>query len=147
MDTKLKLEETLKEALRSGDVVRKTTIRMVLSALKFAEIERGSNLDETSIAVILQKEIKTRREAIQDAQKAQRFDLEQDALAEIKVIESFLPPMMPEQEIRDLISRAIVEVEAKSPSDMGKVMKILLPQIQGRAPNDQVSRLVRELLQ
>jgi Uncharacterized conserved protein len=146
MDTKEKLQSELKEALRSGNNVRKTTIRMALSSIKLAEVEKGSALDEATLISIIQKEIKIRQEALQDALKADRMDLIDANKAEINVLESFLPKQLSDDELRKMIIEVISEVQATTPTDMGKVMKLLLPRIQGRAPNDQVSRLVRELL-
>jgi uncharacterized protein YqeY len=146
MDTKEKLQSDLKEALRSGNNVRKTTIRMVLSSIKLAEVEKGSTLDEPVLISIIQKEIKIRQEAIQDAQRANRQDLIDSNKAEINVLESFLPKQLSEDELKDMTIEVMSEVQATTPAEMGKVMKSLLPRVQGRAPNDQVSRLVRELL-
>jgi uncharacterized protein len=146
MDTKEKLQSELKDALRSGNGVRKTTIRMALSSIKLAEVEKGSALDEPGIIGIIQKEIKIRQEAIQDGKKAGRQDLVDSNQAEITILESFLPKQLSEDELKEMTIAAISEVQAASPNDMGKVMKILLPRVQGRAPNDQVSRLVRQLL-
>jgi hypothetical protein len=146
MDTKEKLQSELKEALRSGNNVRKTTIRMALSSIKLVEVEKGSALDEATLISIIQKEIKIRQEALQDALKADRLDLIDANKAEINVLEAFLPKQLSDDELRKMTIEVISEVQATTPTDMGKVMKSLLPRIQGRAPNDQVSRLVRELL-
>jgi len=146
MDTKEKLQTELKEALRSGDNVRKTTIRMAMSSIKLAEVEKGSALDEPALISIIQKEIKIRQEAIEGAEKADRSDLVDSNKAEINILESFLPKQISEDELKEMTAAVISEVQATSPTDMGKVMKTLLPRVQGRAPNDQVSRLVRQLL-
>lgn len=147
MTTKNELETFLKEAMRSGDDVRKRTLRMALSAIKLAEIDKGQALDETSIAAILQKEVKSRREAIADAQRANRPDLIAASEAEIAVVEGLLPKAMPAEELEKLAKQVITELGATSPKDMGQVMKTLLPRLQGRAAGDQVSSVVRKLLQ
>ncbi len=146
MDTKEKLQSELKEALRSGNNVRKSTIRMAMSSIKMAEVEKGSALDEPSLISIIQKEIKIRQESIQDAKNADRQDLIDSNQSEINVLEFFLPKQLSEEELREMTIKVITEVQASTPTDMGKVMKSLLPRVQGRAPNDQVSRLVRQLL-
>ena len=146
MDTKEKLQSELKEALRSGNDVRKSTIRMALSSIKMAEVEKGSGLDEPGLISIIQKEIKIRLESIQDAKNADRQDLIESNQSEINVLEFFLPKQLSEDELREMTIEVISEIQASAPTDMGKVMKSLLPRVQGRAPNDQVSRLVRELL-
>lgn len=146
MTTKTTLENQLKDALRAGDDVRKRTLRMVLSAAKLVEIEKGAALDEIGIASILQKEIKSRREAIADAQKANRPDLIAASEAEIAVLESYLPKAMPAEELETLAKQVIAEVGATSQREMGLVMKTLVARVAGRAPGDQVSAVVRKLL-
>jgi uncharacterized protein YqeY len=147
MTTKQQLENSLKEAMRSGDDVRKRTIRMVLSAVKMVEIDKGTALDEIGIAAILQKEIKSRRESIADAQRAGRSDLATAAEAEISVLESYLPKGLSPEELESLTRQVITEVGATSLREMGQVMKVLLPRLQGRATGDQASQVVRKLLQ
>ncbi len=147
MSLKQTLENALKDAMRERDEVRKRTLRMALTNLKMAEIERTAALDDAGIAAILHKEIKMRREAIQDAEKANRPELVQEAQAEIAVLESFLPQGLTDEELQQIIAQAIQQSGASGPADMGKVMKIVMPQIQGRAPNDRVSSLVRNALQ
>jgi uncharacterized protein YqeY len=147
MTTKVQLETALKESLRSGDEVRKNTIRMVLSAVKLTEIEKGNPLDETGIDSILQKEVKSRRESIADAQRANRSDLIAAAEVEIAILEGYLPKAMSSEELEALARQAIQETGATSVREMGQVMKILMPRLQGRASGDQASQVVRQLLQ
>jgi uncharacterized protein YqeY len=147
MEIRQQLETALKDSLRSGDEARKRTVRMALSNIKFVEKEKGTSLDEAGVIAILQKEIKIRKEALQESQKANREDLIKENQEEIAILEAFLPKMMSEEEIQAVISQVIEEVQAKSPADMGKVMKAALPKLQGKAANDQVSALVRKLLQ
>lgn len=136
----------MREAMRSKDELSLRTIRMVVSSIKFNEIEKGKPLDDTEVVGVLQKEVKSRREAIADAEKAGRPDLVELGNAEIAVLGKFLPQQMNEQELKELALSAIDEVEAKSITDMGKVMKVLMPKIQGRGPGDQASQLVRSIL-
>lgn len=147
MNIKSQLETALKDAMRSNDDVARRTIRMALSSIKLAEVEKGKALEDAELASILQKEIKSRREAIQDGEKAARPDLVEAATADITVIEKFLPKAMEPAELERITREVIAEVGATGMTDMGKVMKILLPKLEGRAPNDQVSQLVRQLLQ
>lgn len=126
MDLKLQLNNALKEAMKSGDEVRKRTVRMVLAAIKQAEIDRQVTLDDSGVLSILQKEIKTRRESLEEAQKAGRDDLVQALDAEIAVLQTFLPQALSEEELRALTLAVIAEVGATSPADMGKVMKALI---------------------
>ncbi len=147
METRQKLETALKEAMRSGDNMRKQNIRMVLSAVKFNEIEKGAQMDEAGVISVIQKELKSRQEALQDAQKANRPDLAEQARNEIAFLETFLPRQMNEDELASLARETIAEVGASGPADMGRVMKALMPKVQGRATGDQVSQAVRKTLQ
>jgi uncharacterized protein YqeY len=136
----------MKDAMKSGDKVRKLTVSMVLAAIKQVEVDKRATLDDLAVTAILQKEIKNRREAIEEAKKANRPDLIADNEAEIKTLEVFLPQAMPAEELRALVQSAIAEVGATAPSDMGKVMKVVMPKVAGRAPNDLISSTVKELL-
>ena len=146
MDIKTKLNESVKDAMKSGDEVRKRTLRMVLAAVKQVEVDKRIVLDDMAVTALIQKEIKNRREAIEEAKKANRPDLVEENETEIKVLEVFLPQAMPADELRALVQAAIVETGAAAPGDMGKVMKIVMPKVAGRAPNDMISAAVKELL-
>lgn len=146
MDTRQRLETSLKEAMRSGDEMRKQNIRMVMSAVKLNEVEKGTVLDDAAIIAIIQKEVKSRQEALLDAQKAHRPDLEEHARQEMAYLETFLPDQLSEADLVSLVREAINEVGAASIADMGKVMKALMPKIQGRAAGDQVSQVVKKIL-
>lgn len=147
MDIKTELNNAVKESMKSGDEVRKRTVRMALAAIKQIEIDRRISLDDVAVISVLQKEIKLRKEALEEAIRANRTDLANDAQAEIDILSVFMPVGLSAEELRALVQAAITETEAALPSDMGKVMKALLPVIAGRAPGDQVSAQVRELLQ
>ena len=147
MDTKTKLNDSLKDAMRAGDDVRRGTLRMVLAAIKQAEIDRRVVLDEAAVLAILQKEIKTRRESLEEAEKAGRADLVSAAQAEIAVISAFLPKGLGPDELKALAREAIAETGATNMKEMGLVMKALMPKVAGRASGDQVSAAVRDLLQ
>jgi len=147
MDLKTQLTNAMKESMKSGDKVRKNTVTMVLAAIKQVEVDRRITLDDPTILGILQKEIKMLKEALAEAQKAGREDLAKDAQAEIAILTTFLPAGLGADELRALVQAAIAETGASVPADMGKVMKALLPKVAGRAPGDQVSAMVRELLQ
>lgn len=147
MDIKTQLNESVKDAMKSGDDVRKRTVRMVLAAVKQVEVDKRIELDDLAVIGIIQKEIKNRREALEEAKKAERADLQADNEAEIKVLEAFLPKAMPAEELRALVQSAIAETGAASPADMGKVMKVVMAKVAGRAPGDMVSQAVRDQLQ
>lgn len=147
MTIKTQLNDSMKDAMKSGDEVRKRTVRMVLAAVKQVEVDKRIELDDMAIMALLQKEIKNRRESLEEAKKANRPDLIEANEAEIKVLEVFLPKAMPAEELRALVQAAITETGAAGPADMGKVMKLVMPKVAGRAPNDAVSAAVKELLQ
>ena len=147
MELRAKVENDLKDAMRASDDLRKRTLRMVLAGIKFADADKGVKLEEPGIIAIFQKEIKVRREAILDAEKANRSDLIQDSLDEIRVLETYLPQAISEAELKAMAADVIKELNAVTPADMGKVIKTLIGRLQGRAAGDQVSRVVRELLQ
>ncbi len=146
MDIKTQLTESMKDAMKSGDKTRTAVTRMALAAIKQAEVDKRVALDDAAVVALLQKEVKNRREAIADAQKANRADLIEANEAEIKILETFLPKAMPAEELRALIQAAIAETGATGPADIGKVMKAVMPKVAGRAPNDMVSATAKELL-
>ncbi len=146
MDIKTQLTEAMKQAMKAKDEVRLRTTRMALANIKQAEVDKQTTLDDAAVISLLQKEIKNRREALEEAKKANRPDLIADNEAEIKVLEAFLPQAMSADELRALAQSAVAETGAASPSDMGKVMKALMPKVAGRAAGDQVSAMVKELL-
>ncbi len=147
MTLKTQLSDSMKDAMKSGDEVRKRTVRMVLAAVKQAEVDKRVELDDMAVMSLIQKEMKNRRESLEEAKKATRSDLVEANEAEINVLQAFLPKAMPAEELRALAQAAIAETGASAPADMGKVMKIVMAKVAGRAPNDMVSATVRELLQ
>ncbi len=147
MTIKEQLESALKDAMRANDDLRRRTVRMALANVKMAEINKGKPLDDTAIMLIIQQEIKARYEAIQDARKAQRSDLENANLAEISVLESFLPAQLSDAELQDVVKSVMVEINASSPSDMGRIIKVTAERTQFRATRDRVYQVVRALLQ
>ena len=147
MTIKNQLNDSMKDAMKSGDEVRKRTVRMVLAAVKQVEVDKRTELDDMAVMSLIQKEMKNRRESLEEARKANRADLVEANEAEMKVLEAFLPKAMPAEELRALVQNAIDETGASTPADMGKVMKVVMAKVAGRAPNDVVSATVRELLQ
>ena len=147
MSLKSTLQSDLKDAMRSGDETRKSTIRMALTAIQLAEVEKGEHLNEAEDLAIIQKEIKSRRETIADAERANRPDLIPPAEEEIKVLQAYLPPPLSQEELDQMAREAVNEAGATTIKDMGKVMAILRPRLQARATGEQASQAVRKLLQ
>ncbi len=146
MDTKAQLENDLKTAMKSGDDVRRRTIRMVMAAIRQREIDEQTKLDEPAVLAIIQREIKTRRDDIEEAKRANRTDLASASEEEIQVLQGYLPQALTAEELNTIIKEAITESGAASPADMGKVMKLVMPRVGARAPGNQVSTAVREQL-
>jgi hypothetical protein len=146
MDLKQRLENDLKEAMLARDDVRKRTLRMALAAIKNAEIEKRGSLDEASLLAILNKELKSRQETIEEAQRGNREELIPATQAEIAVLQEYLPEPFTPEELEALAREVIAEVGASSPREMGQVMKELMPRLGGRADGRQASQMVRKLL-
>src|SRR5574339_1258065 len=102
---------------------------MALAAVKQVEVDKRIELDDMAVMSLLQKEIKNRRESLEEAKKANRPDLIEANEAEIKVLEAFLPKAMPADELRALVQAAVTESGATGPADMGKVMKTVMPRV------------------
>ena len=147
MDTKSRLQQALKEALRAKDMLRKETLRTALAEIKMAEVEKQRPLTEAEVLAVLHKQVKMRRETLEAARQAGRDDLVARIEAVIAVLEAFLPQPLSAAELEALAREVIAEVGAQGPRDMGKVMKALMPRVQGRATGQQVSQVVRRLLQ
>lgn len=152
MTLKEQLESSLKDAMRANDDVKKRTLRMVLSAIRLADVDaaavaRGVKMDDAGVLGVLQKEVKSRQESIAEAERAQRPDLVRASQEEIAILEGFLPKPFSAEELENLVREVIAQVGATGPKEMGLVMKTLMPRLQGRAAGDQVSQVVRRLLQ
>ena len=147
MNIKKELQNALSVAIKAKDEVSKRTIRLALSSIKLAEVEAGDEIDKPRTLAILQKEVKTREDSIIEAKTAHREDLIRKAEAEIKILNRFLPQQMNTDELITLAKEIIHETGASSMSDMGKIIKIMIPRIAGRASGQDVSKVVRELLQ
>lgn len=146
MLSKNTFEDALHEAMRQKDEVKKNTFKILLASIKMIEIEKGCIADDGMIQTILQKEIKMRKESISEFQKGNRTDLIKLAEIEISYLEKFLPEQMNDEEIKNAAIEAMKEANAQIPSDMGKVMKLLVPRLSGKAPADRISAIVKALL-
>jgi uncharacterized protein len=137
------LKEQMKVAMRAKDKPRLSTIRMALAAVKQREIDERITLTNDDVLAILVKMVKQRRDAAKQFEEANRQDLVDVELLEIKVIEEFLPQPLTSDEIDGLIKEAIAQTGASSMQEMGKVMAILKPQVQGRADLGKISGLIK----
>ena len=146
MTLKTQLRDALTVALKAGDAQRKMTLRMALASIKNAEVEARGELDEERVLGLLQKEVKSRQETIEGAEKANRPDLIKKAELEIGILNEFLPQPLTTDELRALVEEAIQESGAASIDDIGRVMGVLMPKIRGKADGKEANQIVRELL-
>jgi uncharacterized protein YqeY len=140
------LKEAMKVAMRAKDKERLGTIRMAIAAVRQIEIDERITLDDDGVLKVLVKMVKQRKDAIVQYTDANRPELADKEAAEIKVIESFLPQALTEQEIADLIDKAVTELNASGMQDMGKVMGVLKPLMQGKADMAAVSGIIKARL-
>lgn len=132
--------------MKNGDKERLATIRLILAAVKQVEVDTREDVDDQSMLAILDKMAKQRRESISQFEQAGREDLVAKETQELNIITEFLPKALSEEEISELIDQAMQDTAASSMKDMGKVMGILKPQIQGRADMGKVSQLIKSRL-
>ncbi len=139
------LQNDLQNAMRARDERRKSALRMVLLAVQLAEAEQGSLSDE-AIHVLIQKEIKRRTEALAMMRQVGRLDLEVAEVAELEILQSYLPASLTPEAVTELARIAIAEVGATTVADSGKVMQVLMPRVRGQADGRLVNQVVRDLL-
>ncbi len=143
---KQKLRDDLKQAMRSGDKVRRSVLRLVMSAIKNAEIARQADLDDADILGVIAKEVRQRRESIEAFSLGNRQDLVTQEEAELAILNEYLPRQMTREEIIVAARRVIEEVGAQGPADKRKVMPKLIAQLKGRADGREINVVVTELL-
>jgi uncharacterized protein YqeY len=146
MSLKEKFFYDLKVSLKSGDKLKVSVIRLVMAALKNKEIEKRRSLSEEEIIEILVSLSKQRKESIESFKRGGREDLVDKETSELKIIESYLPQQLTPEEIKEIIRESIEETGASGAGDIGKVMKVLMPKVKGRADGKLVNEMVRELL-
>ena len=140
------LKADMKSAMIAKDVETRDTLRLLNAAIKQADVDGGSPVDDDGIMVILTKQAKQRRESITEYEKAGRDDLAGPEKVELSVIEKYLPEMMGEEEIKNLVQAVIAETGAEGPKAMGVVMGKLMPKVKGKADGKLVNQIVRDLL-
>ncbi|OQX57510.1 MAG: glutamyl-tRNA amidotransferase [Thermotoga sp. 4484_232] len=146
MALKERIMNDLKKAMKERNEVKVRTLRMVIASIKNWEVENTKEIDDDGMITVLTKEAKRRKEAIEEYRKAGREDLVRAEEEELKIIESYLPERMSEEEIKELVLKTIEEVKATSPKDLGKVMKVIMPKVKGRADGKLVNEMVRKIL-
>lgn len=143
---KSELEESLHDAIRSGNVIDRNTLRIILTEIKLAEIDKKGELNEQEMLALFQKQAKMRRESIAEAEKASRSDLIPVLQKELSFLKTYLPQPISEKDLESMVRVAIDETSALGIEEMGKVMKVIMPRVQGRAEGKTVSGMVRNLL-
>ena len=146
MSIKETLQDDLKKAMRSGDVMRRSVIRMLRSEIHNREIESRSELDDAATIQLLGRQAQQRRDSIEAFEQAERDDLVEKERAELAVIMEYLPEQLTGEELMEIVNSAIEQVGAAGPQDMGKVMGAVMPKVRGRAEGREVNRIASELL-
>jgi uncharacterized protein YqeY len=142
-----RLNEDMKQAMKAQDKFKLSVIRMVRSAIKNIEIDTKRTLDDNEVLDVLSREIKQRKDSLQEFEKAGRDDLAETVKAEIAVLSDYMPQQLSEEEVKAIVQQTIQETGASSKADMGKVMGALMPKVKGRADGKLVNQLVQQLLQ
>lgn len=150
-ELKLRIQDELKAAMRSGSETRKTVLRLLVAQIKNAEVDartdgRGGVLSDSDVLALVRREIKQHEESLLEAQRAGREDLVVQQQAELDILREFLPRQLSRDEIVELARQTIAEVNATSPKQQGVVMKALQPKVKDIADGKLVSEIVRELL-
>ena len=146
MSLKEVLYEDLKRAMKQGNKKLVSVIRLVRAAIVNAEKEKLHILDDDEVVQVLAKEVKQRRDAIEEYKRVERQDAVAELENEIDILLEYMPQQLSEDEITELVSQTIYEVGASSVKDMGRVMKALMPRVKGRADGQLVNKIVRQQL-
>ncbi len=141
-----RLNEDMKQAMKDGDKFRLSTIRMVRASIKNQEIELRRPLEDDELIQVVSRELKQRRDSLQDFQRAGREDLVANVSAEMDIISQYLPQQLTEEEIKEIVLQTMQETGASSKADMGKLMGALMPKVKGRADGKLVNQFVQQLL-
>jgi uncharacterized protein len=146
MSLEERLVEEMKQAMKSNDKLRLSTIRMIRSASKNKEIEVRKKLEDEDIVKVIQVMVRKGEESVEQFQTGGRMDLVEKEKSEIEILKSFLPQPLSQEEILKIIDQSIQETQASSPKDIGKVMKSVIPKIGGKADGKLINQLVKERL-
>ena len=141
-----RLVDEMKQAMKTNDKLRLSTIRMIRTAVKNKEIEQRKNLDDDSIVRVIQGMVRKGEESIEQFKLGGRMDLVEKETKEIEILKSYLPKPLSQEEILKIIDQTIEETKASSLKDLGKVMKSVMPKLGGRAEGAVINQLVKERL-
>jgi len=143
---KQKLSEDLKQAMKSGDTLKRSTLRMLLSAMHNAEIARQGALEDGDIVGVIAKEVRQHQESIEAFKQGKRPDLVEKEEAELAILQAYMPQQMSRDEIAGTARKIIAEVGAQGPGDKGKVMGKIMAELKGKADGREINAVVTELL-
>ena len=146
MSLKDRISEDMKEAMKAHEKDRLAVIRMVRSAIRQTEIDGKKELDDEGVIAVISKELKMRKDSLEEFGKGGREDLVEKTRAEIEVLLPYLPEQLSEEDVKAMVEDAVKETGAASVKDMGKVMGVLMPKVKGRADGKLVNRLVKAAL-
>jgi uncharacterized protein len=146
MSLKDQINDDLKTAMKSGDKIRTQTLRSLKSAIKYAEIEAQADYDDSGVLGVIAKQAKQRRESIAEFEKGGRADLVAQEIAELTILEVYLPQQLSEEAIKAKAERVIAQLGATDARAIGQVMKQLMAELQGQADGKVVNQVVRQLL-
>ena len=142
-----RIDEELKSAMKSGDQLTVSVLRMLKSAVRYVEIEKGQQLSDDDIVQVVSREAKRHRESIEQFEEGGRADLVEKETAELQILSAYLPEQLDEAEIASIAREVISELNAASKADKGRVMGALMPKVRGKADGKLVNRIVDELLE
>ena len=148
MSLKVRLTDDMKQAMKDKEAgkLRLSVIRMVRANIKNVEIDRKQELTDDEVLDVVAKEVKMRRDAMEEFKKAARPDLVEGLEQELVILMDYLPEQLSEAAVRALVESAVAETQAVSPKEMGKVMAVLMPKVKGRADGKLINSIVREML-
>lgn len=146
MTLKERLLNDFKDAMRDKDTIRKDCIQMIRAAILKIEKDKHITLDDEGIAEVLAKELKSARDTLTEFEKSDREDLINKVKTEIEIIQQYLPEQLTEEQVEVIVKDAIQETGALSAKDMGKIMKVVMPKVKGRADGNLVNAIAKKLL-
>ena len=146
---KQKITDNIKQALKSGDALRLSTLRMLSAAIANKEIElrkKDMGLSDDEIIPVINSELKKRKDAAVEYKKGGREESAKKEESEAAILKGYLPPEMPDKELREIVKKSVAESGAQSQKDFGKTMKLIMPQVKGRADGNKISQMLKEEL-
>jgi hypothetical protein len=146
MSLKKRLMEDLKTSMKNKDKIKKNAVTLIRSSIKQQEVDTRKDLNDDDIIDIISKQIKQKKNSIEDFKKGNREDLIELTKQEISILETYMPEQLSDDELEDIVKKAVEETEAKTKRDIGKVMSKVMPLVKGRADGNQVNKIVMKYL-